>query len=348
MTSTDINSQDYWNGRFDQDWEANLGKEQSRFFAHVALENLPRWMRSVANQQNWTVCDWGCAQGDGTDVLASHFTRERVAGVDFAKSAVEKARAAYPGLRFEAQDWLATDGIDEKFNIVFSSNTLEHFVDPFDVLSKLFQRAEQCVVLALPYRELNRISEHFFTFTAENIPLVANADWTLVHSAVVDCRTMNPTHWHGEQVILVYANRDWARKLTLADGSLMSDAPAVPVDLVSGKLDLITADNQRLGNEILAIKAQLEEQLQLQEQSQQLAQATAHSVELSAERYAELGRLSAERNAEVERLSAERRQIEADRDEMAQMLAEIKESASWRITKPFRAVSRSLRKVLGR
>lgn len=347
MSSADINSQEYWNGRFDKDWESNLGKEQSRFFANVALDNMPPWLRSMANQQDWTVCDWGCAQGDGTDVLASHFARERVTGIDFAESAVEKARASYPGLRFEAQDWIAADGGDESFNIVFSSNTLEHFVDPFGVLAKLFEHAEQCVVLALPYRELNRISEHFFTFTAENIPLIANSDWTLAHSAVVDCRGMNPTYWHGDQIILVYVNRIWAQsRLTLADGSLISEPMIAPADLMSEKLDVLRADSQRLAGEIATIKIQLEEQAQrqLQEEAKQHAlqqQQLSQAVGRDAERESELQRLS----EETQRLIGELRQTQADRDEMEQLLIEIKNSASWRVTGPFRGVSRALRKL---
>lgn len=314
MTSTDINSQDYWNGRFETDWESNLGKEQSRFFARVALEHLPKWIRGAANQEDWTICDWGCAQGDGTDVLASYFPRERVTGIDFAEAAVEKARTAYPGIRFEPQDWIANAAIEEKFSMIFSSNTLEHFHDPFDVLAKLFQRADYCAVLALPYRELSRISEHFFTFTAENIPLVANDDWVLVYARAVDCRPMEPTYWHGDQVILVYVNRAWAqtKKLALADGLLDSDTPAVPVDVTGLKIDMLRADNENLAQSLADIRVQLGQQLQEQ----------AALIEAGA--------------ADLQRLLDDRQKLSSERDALAQELKTIKSSRSWRYTKLFR------------
>lgn len=326
MTSADINSHDYWNGRFDKDWESNLGKEQSRFFANVALAHLPRWIRSAANLGNWTICDWGCAQGDGTDVLASYFARERVVGIDFAESAVDKARAAYPGLRFEAQDWLSAEGIDEKFNVVFSSNTLEHFVDPFSVLAKLFEHAEQCVVLALPYRELDRISEHFFTFTSENIPFMAHPDWLLTHSAVIDCRSMDPTYWFGDQIILVYVNRAWAgtKKLVLRDCSLTSEVRVASVDHTSENLEVLHVDNERLSTDIATIAAEL------RQLSQQWAQTAEQVVA---------------RDSTIQGLIEERYQLQAGRDEMEMVLTEMRNSTSWRITSPFRALAAGLRKI---
>lgn len=312
MSDTDINSQNYWNGRFEKDWESNMGKEQSRFFAKVALENLPAWLRSVAGKDGWTICDWGCAQGDGTDVIASHFARERVTGIDFAESAVKKARHAYPGIRFEAQDWLASSKVDGKYSLIFSSNTLEHFEDPFKVLDTLFQRAEQCVVLALPYRELDRISEHFFSFTPENIPLIAHTDWILVHARALDCREMSPTYWHGDQIILVYAKRSWVESsnLVLADCFLNADTADTNDARNRRELDALRQENSLLSNSVAEIKLLLDKQARLQ-------------VEIQAEN----------------------RQLEIANKELIVELTKIKASSSWRLTGPFRLLASGLRKV---
>ncbi|HKU51112.1 MAG TPA: hypothetical protein VJQ25_01490, partial [Nitrospira sp.] len=71
MDDQHVNSKEYWDRRFRLDWEAMQGREQSRFFAKVALEHLPPWFFTLARAQRLTFCDWGCAQGDGTDVLGS-------------------------------------------------------------------------------------------------------------------------------------------------------------------------------------------------------------------------------------------------------------------------------------
>ncbi|MGZ0102812.1 methyltransferase domain-containing protein [Achromobacter sp. KK8] len=324
MSDTDINSHDYWNGRFEKDWESNMGKEQSRFFAKVALENLPPWMRSTAGKGGWTICDWGCAQGDGTDVIASYFSRERVIGIDFAESAVKKARDAYPGIRFDAQDWLASEAVGEKFNCIFSSNTLEHFEDPFKVLATLFQRAEQCVALALPYRELDRIPEHFFSFTPENIPLIAHPDWILVHARAVDCREMSPTYWHGDQIILVYANRAWieSSNLVLADCFLNAGIADTVESRNARTLDSLQQENSKLSDLMIEIKARLDEQSRLH-------------VDL----------LDKQSRLQVE-LRDENRQLEAANKELLAELTKIKTSSSWRITSPLRLLVGGVRKIL--
>lgn len=66
----DVNSLTYWDHRFSTDWEQNLGREQSRFFSEVAMELMPEWLIDYWRANDLTLCDWGCAQGDGTAILA--------------------------------------------------------------------------------------------------------------------------------------------------------------------------------------------------------------------------------------------------------------------------------------
>ena len=65
--ATHINTDHYWDGRFSTDWETFEGPRQSRFFARLAVENLPRWLLDEIRRHHLRVADWGCAQGDGTD-----------------------------------------------------------------------------------------------------------------------------------------------------------------------------------------------------------------------------------------------------------------------------------------
>ena len=186
MNDSHMNSREYWNHRFQSDWESMQGREQSQFFARLALEHLPAWFVTLAKAHRFTFCDWGCAQGDGTDVLATYFGRERVSGVDFSERAVEKARSVYPDITFVVEDWL-TEGPPKKlYDVVFSSNTLEHFQRASQVLHRLVGRANRCVVLLLPFREFDRQPEHNQTFLAENIPVAPDADFFLALAQVID------------------------------------------------------------------------------------------------------------------------------------------------------------------
>ena len=246
-----INSNSYWNARFAENWEPCQGPAQSRFFARLAIENLPRWLIDQLQRKPMTLCDWGCAQGDGTDVWANYVDSDRITGVDFSAIAVEQAAQRYPAIRFLNQNWLEAQQ-DELpvFDVVFSSNTLEHFHRPYAVLKTLCSRATKALVLALPYRELDRHHEHFYTFLPDNIPTAINGGFKLVWSRVVDCRQISNTLWGGDQIVLVYANSDWtdALRLTLRDfGIEQSDFAAKIVSLnqaVTERDGQITSLNQ--------------------------------------------------------------------------------------------------------
>jgi len=170
-----MNSDAYWNRRFSDNWEAFEGPRQSRFFAQLAVDNLPAWLFEQVRRQELSVVDWGSAQGDGTDVLASYVDSKQLVGVDFSDVAIEQAARRYPAIRFLNENWLGSgDENIDSYDIVFSSNTLEHFHRPYEVLEALIARARKAVVLALPYRELERIDEHFYSFLPNNVPLGLN------------------------------------------------------------------------------------------------------------------------------------------------------------------------------
>lgn len=199
-----------------EDWESYQGPAQSRFFSQIAIENLPSWLIENLQRQSLTLADWGCAQGDGTDVWASYVDSQRIFGIDFSSLAVEQATRRYPAIRFLNENWLTEEPAGwTLFDVVFSSNTLEHFHRPYAVLETLCNHATKALVLALPYRELDRLQEHFFTFLPDNIPATISGRFRLVWSRVVDCSRIPNTHWSGDQIILVYAEPSWVDSLGL-------------------------------------------------------------------------------------------------------------------------------------
>ena len=217
MTDKDIiNSDLYWNVRFAENWETSEGPRLSRFFARIAIEHLPRWLIEQLNRQSLTFADWGCAQGDGADVWASYIDAKQIVGVDFSSVAIEQAAQRYPAIRFIKEDWLTEDSDQrETFDVVFSSDTLAHFHKPYDALNAICSRAKKAIVLALSYKELEKIDEHFVSFFPENIPLQLANGFRLIWSRVVDCRSLPNTPWSGGQVILVYADYNWVDSLGL-------------------------------------------------------------------------------------------------------------------------------------
>ncbi|MBH2008519.1 MAG: methyltransferase domain-containing protein, partial [Xanthomonadaceae bacterium] len=245
--TTTINSDKYWDTRFVENWESFDGPSQSRFFARIAIENLPWWLVSQIKSQSLKLADWGCAQGDGTNVWVNYIDVKQLTGVDFSKVAIEQAAERYPSMRFINENWLTkNEDQRELFDIVFSSNTLEHFHDPYDALIELSKRAKKAVVLALPYRELDRIDEHFFSFLPENIPTVLSNGFRLIWSRVVDCRSLPNSLWGGEQIILLYADSNWVDGLGLTLGDIsIEQAPvseAVHPEQIAAERDSAVAE----------------------------------------------------------------------------------------------------------
>ncbi len=283
--SSVINSDTYWDGRFSTDWEANQGPRQSRFFAQLAIENLPAWLIKQVRHQSLTLADWGCAQGDGTDVLGSHVDPKQLVGVDFSEVAITQAASRYPAIRFVAENWLdkAPDEV-ERFDVVFSSNTLEHFHSPWEVLEALGARAKKAVVLALPYRELDRIDEHFYSFLPANVPLELGNGFRLAWSRVLDCSGLSNTLWNGEQIFLVYAEDAWLNSLhlTLGDCEVGQDDSA----------SIIASLHQQLATSNGQISATTAHGAQISQLSQALAERDQQISTLQREAVAREGQLA--------------------------------------------------------
>lgn len=201
--ATNVNSELYWDKRFKEDWEVKGGEEQSTFFGKLAVENFPEWFTRITRKEQYSICDWGCAEGAGTNVLKGFFSNNKIVGVDFSIEAIRRAKIKYPDIAFEVKDFLKEAG--SSFDILFSSNTLEHFEAPWEVFDKLLKHANKFVVLLLPFREYERIPEHFVSFDFQSTPFIRNK-WTLIHSSVIDAREEKQSYWHGDQILLIFAN----------------------------------------------------------------------------------------------------------------------------------------------
>src|SRR5437588_11707830 len=125
-----INSRAWWEEYFQSKWEINQGSRQTRHFMERLLANLPGRETEYLGSGPVRVLDWGCAFGDGVDLLARTFPRAQVAGLDFAAIAIEEATRRHPGVEF-----IRSEGgeIPREFDVIVTSNCLEHFEQPLDV-----------------------------------------------------------------------------------------------------------------------------------------------------------------------------------------------------------------------
>ncbi len=346
--STDINSEDYWDFRFKGDWELNKGPQQSRFFAQIAINNLPRWLINSMRSKALTIADWGCAQGDGTNVWLNYLPAGQVTGVDFSMVAIEQASQRYQSLRFINEDWLCSNisSNSESFDFIFSSNTLEHFHDPFDTLQKISKRASTGIILALPFNELERVSEHFSSFVKENVPLVLDNRFRLFWSRVIDCQNISGTEWHGEQIVLVYLRPDWFDSL----GSTLADIEINAVDWVAREsrekllleqkilavADLHEKEKKLLNDEILRSNQKVQNTEKSLNESNEKINALKHIINLHEEN---ISLLNKELNCSKEKESNLQSLLTKRVSEINFLTTEnisLRHSSSWRITRPLR------------
>lgn len=240
-----VNSNEYWDRRFDENWEEYQGPTQSRFFARIAIEHAPRWLIEQIKRESLLLADWGCAQGDGTNVWANYIDPKQIIGVDFSSIAIQQACQRYSAIRFLHEDWLIESSeAPTAYDVVFSSNTLEHFHNAYDVLDIISERAKKAIMLALPYKEIERIEEHLFSFIPENIPFALKNGFRLVWSQVIDCRSMPNTQWSGDQIILIYANEDWIAPLNLTLSDCLIGQNDSKKELTDLQIQLIAQDSR--------------------------------------------------------------------------------------------------------
>src|ERR1700704_1657102 len=92
-----INSPDYWNTRFFEDWIAKGGRRQTAFFAELCVRELPDWFVAEVQARRFSIFDFGCAVGDALPVWQRLFPHSIISGGDVAQIGLGLARAFHPG-----------------------------------------------------------------------------------------------------------------------------------------------------------------------------------------------------------------------------------------------------------
>lgn len=199
-----MNSQEYWNARFSsEDWQKYGGNEQTKYFAGILMEMLPEWLIHEINENGYSICDIGCAEGEALSVYRQTFPRSCLYGEDFSESAVAAASRHYPEFSFEVRNLFDTANA-AKYPVVICSNVIEHFRDTYKALCAVCGRADRHAVILIPYREKEgAIEEHEHTFHTNHIPMRID-DKHLVYAKSMNCQS---PYYPYEQLLLVYSSQ---------------------------------------------------------------------------------------------------------------------------------------------
>lgn len=128
---------DYYDERYSVDRDSNLGaatNKEEQFSRLRQILNL-----APLNDVN-SVLDVGCGHGFITSMIAKN-TKARVTGTDFSKSAVSQAGEFYklPNLSFVDGDAKKLPFDDNSFDLVVSSEIIEHIPGPQDVIEEFYR-----------------------------------------------------------------------------------------------------------------------------------------------------------------------------------------------------------------
>lgn len=214
-----MNSQDYWDARFKTDWNDFGGDQQTAFFAETLNAMLPDWIIHETNENAYSVCDLGCAEGDALKIYKQVFMTSQISGEDFSKHAIDVAKKRYPEFEFRVSDILEPEG-QTKFPIVICSNVIEHFKDTYKVISSICERSTKYAIIMFPYREPEaKISEHEHSFHTSNIPIIVDDNY-LVYAKSTEC---NSIYYPYEQVLLIFAKDKKYARLSELTENISSD-----------------------------------------------------------------------------------------------------------------------------
>lgn len=196
-----INDHDYWNEKFENPSLSEQRSSQTEYFARLALSYLPKWCTESISESSKSICDMGCARGDGTVLLHEAFPNCDVIGADFSETALHDAAKLHKGIQFKQSD---IRSFTEQYDVIFSSNVMEHFYDTKGLLTRLLSKANQYLILLLPFREYYRIDEHAATFDFRSFPL-REGKHTLSYFKIVPMSSdKDKEFWIGEQILVVY------------------------------------------------------------------------------------------------------------------------------------------------
>jgi len=124
------------------------------------------------------------------------FPSSQIIGYDFAEAAIEAAKFLYPNV-----DFISVLNKDNKYDVIFCSNVLEHFRDPFKQIVLRLAMINKYYIALVPYKDNLKCPEHFYSFDENSFPNKIN-DFTKVQSTIIT--DIKRSFWDGYQLLVVY------------------------------------------------------------------------------------------------------------------------------------------------
>ena len=140
-------NEDQWNAVFKEGgrWEKAYGRRQTRLFAEAFCKHT-----QIDLESGQTILDSSCALGDAIPALASQFPNAKLHGCDLSSVAIARCKKEQGD---QASFFVgAMEEITGTYDMIYSSNTLEHLVDYQEKVRELLKHCRYLCIL-VPYDE---------------------------------------------------------------------------------------------------------------------------------------------------------------------------------------------------
>src|SRR4051812_7826308 len=194
-----MNSRAWWDEYFAESWQANGGSAQTRHFMERLLAELLATEKAYLRSRPLDVLDWGCAFGEGVDLLAGQLPASRVTGLDFSEVAINRARQQFPQREFIFSE---SGGLSRRFDVIIASNCLEHFEEPLKVIEAQLPFCKNLYIALVPYDEWPLSEYHLARLTEASFPQRLG-EFTRLYARQIN---VDPAHWHGKQLLVAYGS----------------------------------------------------------------------------------------------------------------------------------------------
>jgi len=194
-----VNSREWWEDYFAHHWEKNRGSEQTWHFMERLVASIPAPEAAFLHSRRLRILDWGCALGEGVQVLARAFPQSEVAGLDFSPTALAEAHRRNPG-----HEYLLSSGgeIPGDFDVIVTSNCLEHFEDPLGVAKRHLPACRLLYVALVPYKEHPLCEYHRVQLDEGSFPERLGSFQRLHLEPIA----VDPAYWNGKQLLVLYGS----------------------------------------------------------------------------------------------------------------------------------------------
>ena len=201
-----VNSQAWWDDYFAGDWAANHTRKQTQHFTERLIANLPDEEQRYLRLGKPRVLDWGCAFGEGVQLLHQRFPGITAAGLDFSARAIAVAQGRHTGCEFI---FSPAGEIPGRFDVILTSNCLEHFPNPLEIAARHIDSCISLYVVLVPYKEQYPLhNSHVIQFHDDSFPAKLGG-FTRFHAEPI---SVDAKLWAGDQLLLLYGSEDYLER----------------------------------------------------------------------------------------------------------------------------------------